>query len=153
MSPNGSAPRKMFSLPAAIAATAAGIVAMAGVVINNAIVLVSFINSNRAAGMPIEEACLEAGYTRLRPIWASSITTLVGLLPTAYGWGGFEPFVQPMARAMAWGLAFAMPITLLLIPVGVLLVEDARRSLARMFRRPDSKDPQGDNGQALPPVE
>jgi multidrug efflux pump subunit AcrB len=126
-----------------------GIVAMAGVVINNAIVLVSFINNNRAAGMPIEEACLEAGYTRLRPIWASSITTLVGLLPTAYGWGGFEPFVQPMARAMAWGLAFAMPITLLLIPVGVLLVEDARRGLARIFRRPDSKNHQDDNGQSL----
>jgi multidrug efflux pump subunit AcrB len=130
-----------------------GIVAMAGVVINNAIVLVSFINNNRAAGMPIEEACLEAGYTRLRPIWASSITTLVGLLPTAYGWGGFEPFVQPMARAMAWGLAFAMPITLLLIPVGVLLVEDARRGLVRIFRRPDSKDSGGDNGRPLQPPE
>jgi multidrug efflux pump subunit AcrB len=73
---------------------------------------VSFINNNRAAGMSIEEACLEVGYTRLRPIWASSITTLAGILPTAYGWGGVEPFVQPMVRALAWGLAFAMPMTL-----------------------------------------
>ena len=79
-------------------------------------------------------ACLEAGYTRLRPIWASSITTLVGLLPTAYGFGGHEPFVQPMARAMAWGLAFAMPFTLFLIPMGTLVVDDARRLLMRIFR-------------------
>lgn len=125
-----------------------GIVAMAGVVINNAIVLVSFINNNRAAGMSIEEACLEAGYTRLRPIWASSITTLAGLLPTAYGWGGFEPFVQPMARAMAWGLAFAMPITLFLIPMGTLFVEDARRGLAQIFRRSGPKNHQSDTSHS-----
>lgn len=111
-----------------------GIVAMAGVVINNAIVLMSFINNNRAAGMSIEEACVEAGYTRLRPIWASAITTLAGLVPPAYGWGGFEPFVQPMARTMAWGLAFAMPITLFLIPIGTLFVEDVNRGLAHLFR-------------------
>lgn len=111
-----------------------GIVAMAGVVINNAIVLMSFINTYRSDGLSIEDACLEAGYTRLRPIWASSITTLVGLLPTAYGFGGHEPFVQPMARAMAWGLAFAMPFTLFLIPMGTLVVDDARRLLMRIFK-------------------
>jgi multidrug efflux pump subunit AcrB len=111
-----------------------GIVAMVGVVINNAIVLVSFINRQRATGVALEAACLEAGCTRLRAIWASSITTLAGLLPTAYGWGGGEPFVQPMARAMAWGLAFAMPFTLFLIPMGILLVEDSRRFLIRLFR-------------------
>jgi multidrug efflux pump subunit AcrB len=64
---------------------------------------VSFINKNRATGMSIEEAWLEAGYARLRPIWTSAISTLAGLLPTAYVWGGVEPFVQPMTRAMAWG--------------------------------------------------
>ncbi len=108
----------------------------------------SFINNNRAAGMAIEEACLEAGYTRLRPIWASSITTLAGLLPTAYGWGGVEPFVQPMARAMAWGLAFAMPITLVLIPMGMLFVEDAKCGLVRVFRRLGAKNHHGDKGRS-----
>ena len=112
-----------------------GMVAMIGVVINNAIVLVSFVNGKRAEGMPLASACLEAGCTRLRPIWASSLTTLVGLLPTAYGWGGGEPFVQPMARTMAWGLAFAMPFTLLLIPMGILCVDDAKQWLARQFQR------------------
>jgi multidrug efflux pump subunit AcrB len=123
-----------------------GIVAMAGVVINNAIVLVSFINDYRAAGLALEEACLEAGATRLRPIWASSITTLVGLVPTAYGFGGYEPFVQPMARAMAWGLAFAMPFTLFLIPMGVLVIEDGKHFLARVFRGISPKNHRADNG-------
>ena len=121
-----------------------GMVAMVGVVINNAIVLVSFINNKRAAGMPLASACLEAGCTRLRPIWASSITTLVGLLPTAYGWGGGEPFVQPMARTMAWGLAFAMPFTLLLIPMGILCIEDGKQWLAsKLWRRSQTPDPCG----------
>jgi hypothetical protein len=58
--------------------------------------------------MSIEEACLEAGYTRLRPIWTSAISTLAGLLPTAYGWDGVEPFVQPMsgfAKMLRWSSA------------------------------------------------
>jgi multidrug efflux pump subunit AcrB len=122
-----------------------GIVAMAGVVINNAIVLVSFINNYRASGLSMEDACLEAGSTRLRPIWASSITTLVGLLPTAYGFGGYEPFVQPMARAMAWGLAFAMPFTLFLIPMGALVVDDGRRLLTRVFQQVGPKNHQADD--------
>jgi multidrug efflux pump subunit AcrB len=110
--------------------------------------LVSFINKNRAAGMSIEEAGLEAGYTRLRSIWTSAITTLTGLVPTAYGWGGVEPFVQPTARAMAWGLAFAMPITLFLVPLGTLFVEDAKRGFAKMLQRSSAKDPQSNDGQA-----
>lgn len=125
-----------------------GMVAMVGVVINNAIVLVSFINDRRAAGLDLITACLEAGCTRLRPIWASSLTTLVGLFPTAYGWGGAEPFVQPMARAMAWGLAFAMPFTLFVIPMGMVVVEDSKRFLARLCgRRPE--EPQRP-GTAMP---
>jgi multidrug efflux pump subunit AcrB len=110
--------------------------------------LVSFINKNRAAGMSIEKACLEAGYTRLRPIWTNAITTLAGLVPTAYGWGGVEPFVQRMARAMAWGLAFAMPTTLFLVPLGTLYVEDAKRGFAKIFRRSCAKDHQPNDGQA-----
>ena len=108
----------------------------------------SFINKNRAAGMSIEEACLEAGYTSLRSIWTSAITTLTGLVPTAYDWGGVETCVQPMARAMAWGLAFAIPITLFLVPLGTLFVEDAKRGFAKMFRRSSAKDHQPHDGQA-----
>lgn len=100
-----------------------GVVAMTGVVVNNAIVLVNFINEKRAAGVPVEQAAVDAGAERLRPIWASSITTLLGLFPSAYGFGGYEPFVAPMALALAWGLTFAMPMTLFLIPAAYVTVD------------------------------
>jgi multidrug efflux pump subunit AcrB len=122
-----------------------GIVAMTGVVVNNAIVLVNFINENLKNGMDIRTAAVEAAATRLRPIWASSITTLLGLFPTAYGWGGYEPFVAPMALSMAWGLTCAMPLTLFLIPAATVMADDAAKawkrallplgSLARRFFR------------------
>ncbi|MBI4376425.1 MAG: efflux RND transporter permease subunit [Elusimicrobia bacterium] len=101
-----------------------GVVAMTGVVVNNAIVLVDFINSKRAEGMPLVEAAVKAGSQRLRPIAASSITTLLGLFPTAYGFGGYEPFVAPMALSLAWGLTIAMPMTLFLIPAAYVFLED-----------------------------
>jgi hypothetical protein len=65
-----------------------------------------------------------------------------------YGWGGVEPFVQPMARSMAWGLAFAMPITLFLVPLGTLFVDDVKHGFAKMFRWSSSRDHQADDGQA-----
>jgi multidrug efflux pump subunit AcrB len=111
-----------------------GIVAMTGVVVNNAIVLVSFINRKRAEGMDVRQAAIEAGATRLRPIWASSITTLLGLFPTAYGFGGYEPFVAPMALSLAWGLTIAMPMTLFLIPMATVLADDAAERLRRARR-------------------
>ncbi|MEQ1919209.1 MAG: efflux RND transporter permease subunit, partial [Elusimicrobiota bacterium] len=100
-----------------------GVIAMTGVVVNNAIVLVSFINDKRAAGVPVEQAAIDAGAERLRPMWASSITTLLGLFPTAYGFGGYEPFVAPMALSLAWGLTFAMPMTVFLIPAAYVTID------------------------------
>ncbi len=112
-----------------------GTVAMTGVVVNNAIVLVDFINTRRAEGHDIREAVLSAGAIRLRPIAASSLTTLAGLFPTAYGMGGYEPFVAPMCLTLAWGLALAMPLTLFVIPMATVMVSDlrdwARRKLDR----------------------
>jgi multidrug efflux pump subunit AcrB len=107
-----------------------GVVAMTGVVVNNAIVLVDCINNLRESGLSLHEAVIQAGCQRLRPIAASSITTLLGLFPTAYGFGGYEPFVAPMALALAWGLTFAMPMTLFLIPavyVFVITIQEATR--------------------------
>jgi len=108
-----------------------GAVAMTGVVVNNAIVLVDFTNKLRGEGRPEREAVVEAGATRLRPILASSITTLLGLFPTAYGLGGFEPFVAPICLTLAWGLALAMPMTLFVIPMATLIVDDLRRWVRR----------------------
>lgn len=100
-----------------------GVLAMTGVVVNNAIVIVNFINEKRSRGIPVEQAAVDAGAERLRAIFASSITTLLGLFPTAYGFGGYEPFVAPMALALAWGLTFAMPMTVFLIPAAYVTVD------------------------------
>ncbi|MBI4371748.1 MAG: efflux RND transporter permease subunit [Elusimicrobia bacterium] len=128
----------VHGLPASFMAML-GVVAMTGVVVNNAIVLVAFINAKREQGLPIEQAAAEAGADRLRPIWASSITTLLGLFPTAYGFGGYEPFVAPMALALAWGLTFAMPMTLFLIPAAYVTLDGwnaaVKARVARLFAR------------------
>ncbi len=86
-------------------------------------------------GVPVIQAAAEAGAERLRPIWASSITTLLGLFPTAYGFGGYEPFVAPMALALAWGLTFAMPMTLYIIPAAYVLLDDWSQRLRTRFTR------------------
>ncbi len=113
-----------------------GVVSMTGVVINNGIVLVNFINERRDSGKPLKEAVIEAGSLRLRPIWASSITTLLGLFPTAYGWGGHEPFVAPMALSLAWGLTISMPMTLIMIPMTYLILDDFSKWWARVTAKP-----------------
>lgn len=111
-----------------------GAVAMTGVVINNAIVLISFMNNKIQEGLSVKDAAIEAGMIRLRPIWASSITTLLGLFPTAYGFGGYEPFVAPMALALAWGLSLAMPMTLFLIPMAFVVSHDMKERASLLLK-------------------
>lgn len=106
-----------------------GVVGLGGVVVNDAIVLVTFINNRVRKGMAVREAVLEAGLTRLRPILMTSVTTIAGLMPTIYGWGGYEPFIVPAAIALAYGLLFATFLTLVVVPVLCLVGEDVRRIL------------------------
>ncbi len=93
-----------------------GMVGMCGVVVNDAIVLVSFINDLRRSGVHIKKAIVEAAQTRLRPILLTSITTVAGMAPVIYGIGGYEPFIAPAAIVLAYGLLFATFLTLLVIP-------------------------------------
>ncbi|MDA3900744.1 MAG: efflux RND transporter permease subunit [Spirochaetes bacterium] len=94
-----------------------GVVGLGGVVVNDSIVYVDFINKARDRGEDTYTASLDAGYKRLRPILLTTITTIVGLIPTAYGLGGSDPFLVPMAVAMAYGLMFGTTITLFATPV------------------------------------
>jgi len=94
-----------------------GMVALTGVVVNASLVLVVFIQrAMEDDGMSMREAIMLAGRRRLRAVLLTAATTIMGLLPTAYGWGGSDPFVAPMALALAWGLIFATVITLYIIP-------------------------------------
>jgi multidrug efflux pump subunit AcrB len=93
-----------------------GGVALTGVVVNSSLVLLVFVQRAIEKGMPVYDAIITAGRRRLRAVILTAATTVVGLLPTAYGWGGMDPFVSPMALALSWGLIFSTGITLVVIP-------------------------------------
>jgi len=114
-----------------------GVVGLAGVVVNDSIVLVDFIRKERRLGLSPFEASIEAGRNRLRPVFLTTVTTFFGLIPTAYGIGGYDPFVMPMAISMASGLAFGSFITLFATPIAYKILSGLRR---KVFRSPVSPD-------------
>jgi HAE1 family hydrophobic/amphiphilic exporter-1 len=93
-----------------------GVVMLTGIVVNNAIVLVDFINQRRREGLEKLPAILDAGRARLRPILMTTLTTALGLLPMALGLGEGAEIRAPMAIAVIGGLLFATALTLFLIP-------------------------------------
>jgi HAE1 family hydrophobic/amphiphilic exporter-1 len=94
-----------------------GVVALAGVVVNNGIILVDYTNTLRARGYDLFEACAEAGKRRLRPILMSTLTTLLGIMPLALFPGSGTESIQPIAKTMFGGLAVSSVFTLFLTPV------------------------------------
>lgn len=106
-----------------------GTVALSGVVVNSSLVLLVFVQRFIQEGMNYKEAIIQAGRRRLRAVILTAATTIFGLLPTAYGWGGLDPFVSPMALALSWGLIFSTLITLIVIPAIVSAVMGARQYL------------------------
>ena len=103
-------------------------VALAGIAVNDSIVLISFINTLRAAGKPIGEAIISAARLRLRPIILTSLTTIVGLLPTSLGLGGRSIVWVPMANTMIFGLLFSTTSTLIIVPCIYGLFYDHKRA-------------------------
>ena len=94
-----------------------GVVMLAGIVVKNAIVLVDYINRLREEGVAREEAIVEAGRVRLRPILMTTLTTILGLVPMALGLGEGAEIRQPMAITVIGGLAVSTLLTLIVIPV------------------------------------
>ena len=96
-----------------------GLIGLSGVVINDTIVLIDFGNRllEDNPGMDPDEAALQAGSMRLRAVVLTGIVSLVGLFPSAYGIGGSDPFLIPMALAFAWGITFSMGLTLIIVQV------------------------------------
>jgi multidrug efflux pump subunit AcrB len=101
-----------------------GIVGLNGIVVNDSIVFVSFINKLRASGMDLRHSIIRAGQLRLRPVLLTTITTCGGLSTVAYGIGGKDPFLVPMALAICWGIVFATVLTLIVIPCIYSIVDD-----------------------------
>lgn len=94
-----------------------GFVMLMGVVVNNAIVLVDCINRFRLEGMDMDEAIINAGAVRMRPVLMTAITTVLGLMPLALGIGTGAEMVQPVAIVCIGGLIYATLMTLIIIPV------------------------------------
>jgi multidrug efflux pump subunit AcrB len=101
-----------------------GIVALAGVIVNNAIVMIDFVNQLRAKGISKKQSIIDAAGIRFRPIFLTTATTVAGLLPTAYGIGGLDEFVVPIALALGWGLLFGSILTAVIFPVAISIIDD-----------------------------
>jgi HAE1 family hydrophobic/amphiphilic exporter-1 len=97
--------------------SAVGIVALVGVVVNNGIVLVDYTNTLHSRGLPIRDACLEAGRSRLRPILMTSLTTILGMVPIAFFPGAGADTIQPIGKTFVGGLTVSSLMTLFVTPV------------------------------------
>jgi hydrophobic/amphiphilic exporter-1 (mainly G- bacteria), HAE1 family len=103
-----------------------GMIMLAGIVVNNAIVLVDYVNVLHRRGMELREAIVTAGSVRLRPILITTATTVLGLLPMAMGMGDGSEIRKPMAVAVISGLITSTLLTLVIIPTLFYLLESAR---------------------------
>jgi HAE1 family hydrophobic/amphiphilic exporter-1 len=100
-----------------------GVIMLAGIVVNQSIVLIDAVNQARERGLDKREAILEAGRLRLRPILITKLTTVLGLLPMALGLGEGAEVRQPMAITVIGGVAISGLFTLLVIPVAYSLLD------------------------------
>jgi len=103
-----------------------GLFSLAGIIVSNTLVLVQFINKFRDQGMNLNEALIEGGVVRLRPIILTAGSMILELLPVMYGFGGKDYLVSPLALAFGYGLMFATFITLVLIPCFYYVAEDIK---------------------------
>jgi multidrug efflux pump subunit AcrB len=112
-----------------------GIVALSGIVVNDALILIDFINRAVRSGVDIETAVVESGKARFRPVLLTSITTIAGLLPILLERSFQAQFLIPMAISICFGLLAATLLTLLYVPALYLIVRDVRNSVVSRFRR------------------
>ncbi len=111
-----------------------GMIMLAGIVVNNAIVLVDYINRLRRRGLPLDEAIITAGRVRLRPILMTTATTVLGLTPMALGLGDGAEIRTPMAIAVISGLISSTALTLVVIPSIYALADKAKQRLTGASR-------------------
>lgn len=105
-----------------------GIVALSGVVVNDSILMVEFVNRAREQGIAIKDAIIDSGTKRFRAIILTSITTFIGLVPILFEDNLQAKIMIPMAVSLAFGILFATLITLILIPCLYAILEDVKRA-------------------------
>ncbi len=122
-----------------------GIVALAGVVVNDSLVMVDFINREVEAGDSLMHAIREAGAARFRPIMLTSVTTFAGLTPLLLEKSLQAQFLIPMGVSLGFGVMFATFVTLFIVPCGYLILEDIKAGFKWLYGHPEETD------GALPP--
>ncbi len=110
-----------------------GMMALSGVVVNDSLVMVHFMNRKVKEGMSLNEAVRLAGVRRFRPILLTSLTTFFGLAPLMFEDSPQAAVLVPMAISLAWGIVFATAITLILVPVLVLVYNDLTQAFYRLY--------------------
>jgi multidrug efflux pump subunit AcrB len=116
-----------------------GIVALSGIVVNDSLILIDFINRSHRGGTAVTEAVVKSGRSRFRPVLLTSITTIAGLFPLLLERSFQAQFLIPMAVSISFGLLAATLLTLLYVPALYLIVDDIVRSVKRRHGiRPDS---------------
>lgn len=111
-----------------------GVILLAGIVVNNAILLVQYVEiARRERGLPLEEAVIEAGSVRLRPILMTTATTVLGMLPLALGLGEGSEMMRPLAVTVVSGLSVSTLLTLFVVPCAYLVVHSVAGVLRRVI--------------------
>ena len=110
-----------------------GIVALAGVVVNDSLILVDFVNRAREQGQSVRQAAVDSGCYRFRAIILTSLTTFVGLVPIILERSLQAQIVIPMATSLAFGILFSTVVTLILVPLLYIILDDVKHASSRFF--------------------
>jgi hydrophobe/amphiphile efflux-1 (HAE1) family protein len=132
-----------------------GVILLAGIVVNNAILLVEYTELARRRGLSSQEAVVEAGAIRLRPIMMTTLTTVSGMLPLAIGLGGGSELMRPLAIAVVGGLSMSMLLTLVVVPCAYVIFKDGAERLGRFVTggpKPAARAPRRPKRPAREPV-
>jgi len=134
-------------MPFSVLMTGLGIISLAGVVVKNGIVIIDFINHLREKGLSVKDACIQASMVRVRPVFLTACTAVLGLIPMAQGievnfmeWhfgrgAASTEFWGPMAIAVTWGLSFATILTLVVVPVLYHTLQQSGERVTALFAR------------------
>ncbi len=114
-----------------------GLIVLTGIVVNNGIVLVDYINKLKETGKSTKDAIMEAGPTRLRPIFMTALTTILALLPIALGFGEGSEMMTPLGLVVVGGLAYSTILTLVLVPAMYALVDGIKAKFSRKVAKHD----------------
>ena len=116
-----------------------GLIALAGVVVNDSLIMVDFVNRAREEGIRVKQAVVDAGTQRFRAILLTSLTTFVGLAPIVLERSLQAKVVVPMAVSLAFGILFATIITLILIPALYVILEDVKNLFRSKEKKQDTR--------------